>query len=226
MDFSGFENADFDFFRKKGSMNKEEYDIKKEEVRRHFRELCYQIQKSYHSTTGRTLALDKDFAGLGKIKNMISAKSKIEGMDYFNLCIFQTQDGISINLACPPADEFIQYQRLKNVMASRKELFAKFFKENRNTYIVLCKRNYRKPGDDAWEEEFKFDNNELCLGNFDLLTGNMDRLQPFPMENKKLGGLYIRTQFLKSESVKLGKQLPSRICTEIIKFFCFCEILK
>ena len=226
MDFLGFANSDFDFFKKKSSLNKPEYDERKEEVKRHFREFCYQIQKDYHSTTNKTLVLDKDFQGLSKNKNSVLAKCMVDSINYMGLHLVLSQDNITVNLVCPPEDEYSKFEDLKNAIINKKEIFVRFFKENKNMFLILYKRISKKTGDDIWEEEFKFDNNELSLGNYQVLLENIIKLQPYPPENKKNAGLNIRTQFSKSDAVKIGRQLPARVCLEINKFLGLCENLK
>lgn len=226
MEFLGFINSDFDFFKKKDTMDKIRYDEKKEEVKRHFREFCYEIQKDYHTVTGGTLHLDKNFQGLNKNKNILSAISKTGSLDFFDLGIDLSQDGIYINLICPPDADYIKYEKLKQVMGSKRQVFLNFFKCNKNMFIVLYRRNYKKPLDGRWEEEFKFINNELTSDNYDMLLCNMDKLQPSPYDNKNIAGLHIKTQFSKSDAVKMGKNLASRSCDEIIKMLGLMETLK
>lgn len=225
MEFLGFASSDFDFFKKKAVMSKTEYDEKKEEVKRHFREFCYQIQKSYHTVTGKTLAIDKDFQGLNKNKNSITAKVVMDTNKYFSLNIVFSQDSVAINLACPPDDDNNKFQEFKTIVTEKKETFIKFFKENKSFFMILCKRNYKKPSDTTWDEEFKFNNNELCYGDYKVLLDNMDKLQPLPLDNKKLAGVHIGTQFGKTDAIKIGKQLASRVCSEIIKLLDLCTAL-
>lgn len=226
MEFLGFANNDFDFFRKKNAMGKTEYDERKEEIKRHFREFCYQVQKNYHSESGGTLPLDKDFHGLGKSRNYISAFSRISDMGAFGLYIMLNQDGININLSCPWNGDPIKFEELKGVIDNKKEELTKFFKENKSMHIVLFTRNCKKQGEDIWAEEFKFTNNELSRGDYAILIQNMERLQPSPIEDKKLAGLRICTLISKSEAVKLGKMLPARACTEVIKLVKLCSSIK
>lgn len=226
MEFLGFANNDFHFFRKKNTMGKAEYDERKEEVKRHFREFCYQIQKSYHSESGGTLPLDKDFHGLGKSKNYITAFNKISDTDIFGLYIMLNQDGININLSCPWDGDPAKFEELKNVIDNKKEELTKFFKGNKSMHIVLFTRNSKKQGEDTWTEEFKFTNNELSRGDYEILVQNMEKLQPGATENKKLAGLRICTGISKSEAVKLGKMLPTRACAEVIKLLKLCSSIK
>lgn len=226
MEFLGFANNDFDFFRKKNTLNKTEYDQKREELKRRFREFCYQIQKCYHSTTNSTLVFDKDFQGLGKNRNSILARCKIDSIIYLGLNIVLSQDSISINLVCPPDGDCLKFQEFKNILTSRREIFTKFFNENKNMFLVLFKRNLKKIGEDMWEEEFKFENNELSYGELELLINNMEKLQPSTVDSKKSAGVNIRTQISKSDAVKTGKQLPAKVCGEIVNFLDLCKILK
>jgi hypothetical protein len=207
-------------------MVKAEYDEKKEELKRHFREFCYQMQKCYHSTTEGTLLLDKDFQGLNRNKDYISAKSKISGLDFLDLTIDLCQDNITINLVSPPDGDYQKLEKLKGFLTNRKEAFTKFFKENKQVFIVLYRVEYKKSGEGSWIEEFKFTNNELSLGDFKVLIDNMEKLQPSPYNIKKSAGIHIRAQISKSDIIRMGKTLPSRVCTEVIRFLSFCDALK
>jgi YD repeat-containing protein len=122
MDFSGFDSNDFDFFRKKAGFSKSEYDEKKENVKRHFREFCYQIQKNYHTDTGKTLTLEKDFQGLIKSRNTISAKTIVEDNKYFGITIVLNQDSLNINLVCPPDDDHNKFEHFKELVAAKNAL--------------------------------------------------------------------------------------------------------
>jgi len=223
LEFSGFTNSDFDFFKKKSTMIKAELDTRREDVKKHFREFCYEIQKCYYRSTNSTLILDKDFQGLNKNINFISAKSKIEGIEYLDLSISLYQDSIQINLICPPDGDYKKYEYLKGVMQSSKEVFVKFFKENKSMYVTLFKRINKKGSEYLWQEEYRFINNELSLGEYDSLIDNMERLQPYQYDSKKIAGIHIGSQFLKAESTKLSKSLAPRVCSEIVKLIDLCK---
>jgi len=226
MEFSGFISSDFDFFKKKNSMEKNEYNTKREEVIRHFREYCYELQKIYHSNTGKTLLLDKDFHGLNKNKNSLVAKSSVEGVDFVNLKIQQDKNCISIKLICPPDGDPKKYEVMKQKIMTRGDVFVRFFKENKNMLIVLLRRTSKKLGDDSWIEEFRYNNNELVLGNYNNLIENMNRLQPVPDDNKKLAGMHIGMEISKGDAVRAGKVLASRSCSEIINLLDLCQKLR
>jgi hypothetical protein len=226
MDFLGFVNSDFDFFKKKSLMNKLEYDEKREELKRHFREFCYQIQKNYHVINGGTLLFDKDFQGLNRNKSLVSAKSKISDIDFINLSIDLCHENISINLTIPPDGDYMKLEAFKSVLVNKREIMTRFFKENKHMFILLYKRNYKKQGDDVWTEEYKFENSELCLGNYETLIENIDKIQPNPINMKKLAGTQIRVQFSKTDATKTGKLLASRACGEIIKMLNLCNSIK
>jgi hypothetical protein len=222
MDFMGFVNGDFDFFKKKAAMAKPEYDEKKEEVKRHFRELCYQVQKQYHSVTGGTLLLDKDFQGLNKNKNHISAKCKIDEIDFAFLSIELNGECVSINLISPPDGDYLKFEKFREAVKEKSNETARFFKEERSAILALYKLDVKKAGEDAWKEEFKFLNREMCSEDYKLLLENMERLQPIPYNSRKSAGAKIKIQHPKSEVVRVGKMLPSRLCTELISFLKLC----
>lgn len=226
MEFSGFTNSDFDFFKKKSTMSKMEYDERKEEIKRSFREFCYEIQKNYHSSTGGTLLLDKNFQTLNRNKNYVSAISKPDKTDLLSLKLELCQDNISLALVCPPDADSIKFERLKQSVRDKQDILARFFKENKSMFIMLYKRNSKKSGDDLWNEEFKFSNNELILGNYDLFLENLEKLQPQEYDSKKLAGLHIKEQFLKVEAIRMGKMLSSRVCSDIIKLMDLQEKLR
>lgn len=222
MEFLGFTNNDFDFFKKKSMMDKAEYNERREEVKRHFRELCYQIQKNYHSLTGGTLLLDKDFHGLAKNKAYIYAFSKMDDADVFGLYIMLGKDSLNINLCCPYDGNPVKFQELKGIINDNKDKFAKFFKENKNMHIELFSRNYKKQGEDGWTEEFKYTNNELNQGDYNNLIKNMEKLQPDPLDDKNLAGLRICTIVSKPDAIKLGNALSLKLCKDIIRLIKLC----
>lgn len=227
MDFLGFSNSDFDFFKKKSTMDKQEFDARKEEVKRHFREFCYQVQKCYHSTTGGTLSLDKDFQGLNRNRNCIMAKSQVHGIDIMEQVIEMGQDKISIYLVCPKTDNTnVDLQTLKNLMEEKQDVFLKYFKQNKEMSIALCSRNVKKSSSEDWGEEYKFDNKELSLEGCKLLINNIDKFQAQDTGNKVQHSIRIRAQFLKNDVVRTGKALAERSCSEIIKFQNLCTALQ
>lgn len=226
MEFTGFTNSDFDFFRKKGSLNKSELDDKKEEIKKHFREFCYQIQKSYHSTTSGTLVLDKDFQGLGKNKNSIYACNKFADKELFSLYIIFSKEGISISLACPDDDDITKFSQLKNSIKDNGKVLANFFKENKNMFLSLYSINNKKHSENTWTEVYKFSNNEMCHADYSLLLSNMEKLQPSEAGCNTMAGLRISSQYLKTDAVRIGKNLPERANADIIRLLALYEDMK
>lgn len=217
MDFSGFINEDFDFLKRKASMAKPEYDEKKENVKRHFREFCYQIQKSYHTSTGGTLLLDKDFQGLNKNKEGISASNRIDDTGFLGLKICLSHDNISLNLICPSNGNHQDFEKFRDIVINNKELLSSYYKENKAAFLILYSIEYKKSGEGVWNEEFRFSNREMCLDNYRVLIENMEKIQPRPYDPKKVAGVSIRMQLSRGEIIRSGKTLPSRACAEIIK---------
>ena len=91
---------------------------------------------------------------------------------------------------------------------------------------MLYSRNFKKSGDDNWSEEYRFNNNELSIGSYDILINNMEKLQPSEYNNKKLAGIHIGAQFSKSDSTRMGKVLAARCSTEIIKLVGLCKAIE
>lgn len=226
MDFLGFANSDFDFFRKKGTLAKPEYDKKKEEVKTHFREFCYQLQKCYHTETSGTLPLDKDFHGLNKNRDCIKAKSAAGRGGLFGLSIDMSQDGIAISLVCPSDPDVNRVEELKGTIVSKGNELADFFKENREAFVVLYRIDGKKSSDRLWNEEFKFSNRELSSGDFTVLLQNIEKAGEGGDSLKSCPGFRIKEQFPKSDAVKQGKLLPSKACGEVMKLFKLCDALE
>lgn len=103
MEFLGLSIQDFDFFRKKDKMTKVEYEKSRNEVKHHFRGLCYELQKIYHKDTDGVLDINKEFSSFSKKSMNISAdygektnniKKTIE-MNTENVCVKLTLDSVS-----------------------------------------------------------------------------------------------------------------------------------
>lgn len=225
MEFLGFANSDFDFFKKKSTTNKEDYDNKKEEVRRHFREYCYEIQKNYHSLTGGAILFEKDFQGLNKSKNYISAFSKISDMDYIDLIIDLSQNEISIGLVSIQGEDLSQYKKLKELIAVKSDVFHKFYKENKSMHAVLYTKGYKKAADDVWTEDIKYENNELSISGLQGLIDNISNLE-ISSNKKRIPVVFMGMRFLKSDAIKIGKSLASKSCGEIVKLLNLCDLIK
>lgn len=76
MEFNGILGSDFDFFRKKDKMTKEEYEKGRNDVKLHFRSLCYELQKMYHKKTGGVFELDKEFQNFNRRSINIAVEHK------------------------------------------------------------------------------------------------------------------------------------------------------
>ena len=72
MEFIGLPAGDFDFFKKKDKMSKDDYERQRNEVKLHFRSLCYEIQKIHHKKTNGVLEVNKEFQNFNKRSTNIS----------------------------------------------------------------------------------------------------------------------------------------------------------
>ena len=95
MDFNGLQAADFDFFKKKEKMQKDEYEKGRNDVKVHFRGLCYEMQKIYHKNTGGVLVLDKDFQNFNKRSSSIFADHRVEESK-FRISILMNCDHLKV----------------------------------------------------------------------------------------------------------------------------------
>ncbi|MDI6619280.1 MAG: hypothetical protein QME45_11515 [Clostridiales bacterium] len=222
MDFMGFTGDDFEFFKRKNDLAKAEYNDKREQMKKHFREFCYQVQKSYHTSTGKVLTLEKDFKGLNKMKSSISANCDIESSGIFNLKIDFYRDNIGIYIECPKGRDYDGIKKLEDILTNKKDTLTGFFKGNRNMILMLLYSESKKSNNNNGHEEMKLSNNELCFGNYDMLVKKIEELLP-PCYNKKSTlNIKIGMQYLKPDALKIGKALPSRACSEIIGLLDLC----
>lgn len=103
MEFLGLSTEDFDFFRKKDKMSKAEYEKSRNEVKHHFRGLCYELQKIYHKKTDGVLKINKEFPNFNKRSMNIDAQygEKVDGfrqiieMNTENVCTKLILEGSS-----------------------------------------------------------------------------------------------------------------------------------
>ena len=109
MEFNGFTSTDFEFFKKKDKLEKDEYEKGRNEVKNHFRGLCYEIQKMYHAKTGGVFELQKDFQNFNRRSSHISVEH-VSGIS--KIFISLNYEGLDIELIFQARDE----QQCKNVL--------------------------------------------------------------------------------------------------------------
>jgi hypothetical protein len=135
MEFSGLTSKDFDFFKKKDKMSSEEYEKSRNDVKLHFRSLCYEMQKSYHKKTGGVLELDKDFQNFNKRSNCIFVERPI-GEGPSRLRIRMNCDGITVETYVQLSED-ITPQRMASMLMENKNVIWNYAMSSKNM-VIYC----------------------------------------------------------------------------------------
>lgn len=195
MDFNGLQNFDFDFFRKKDKMQREEYENGRNEVKTHFRSLCYEMQKIHHKRTGGVLILDKDFQNFNKRSSNIYADYVLEN-SIFKIAILMNCDHLRIEGYLLAENDEIVNKLVNIVKVSKKDIFD-FMLDSKFTCMHV----------EIGGKEDK--ENTRKLSTIDLNEKNYEDIESFintvAAKNKKSIRLGIGYSFSKNECVKQGK---------------------
>lgn len=197
MDFNGLQAADFDFFRKKEKMLKDEYEKGRNDVKLHFRGLCYEMQKIHHAKTGGVLNLEKDFQNFNKRSSNISAEYKVEGSSFIIL-ILMNCDHLKIDTEVV-SDNNADAEKILDIVKNRKNIIWELTMSSKFMMIDV----------EVMGKDKK--NNYMKLSSLDINTKNYEGFISF-IENNiakgktafKLGIGYV---YPKSECLKQGKSI-------------------
>lgn len=197
MDFNGLQSADFDFFKKKEKMLKDEYEKGRNDVKLHFRGLCYEMQKIHHKKTGGVLVLGKDFQNFNKRSSDIYADHRIEGSS-FEVLILMNSDHLKIETEVLSSND-IEAKNILDILKNKKNIIWELVMSNK--YIIIYSEIMGKDKK----------NNYMKLLSHDINTKNYDSFISF-IENSissgkttfKLGIGYV---YPKSECLKQGKNI-------------------
>lgn len=131
MEFLGFEAVDFDFFKNKEKYSKEDYNKYRDEMKLHFRSLCYEIQKVYHKKTDGFFELERDFQKLNKKSENIRVEHKVEEgskvviqLNSEELAVFFETDDIDLILR--------EKNKLQEYIYSSKKSFIALIQSGKN----------------------------------------------------------------------------------------------
>lgn len=201
MEFNGLIGADFDFFRKKDRLSKEEYEKGRNELKLHFRGLCYELQKMYHKKTEGVLELEKEFQNFNKRSLYINARNKTK-LDGFFVNIQMDGNGFGAELEAA-ITSLEDYAKVLSILANNKKLIWNYIMGNKNMQIYV----------DFGGKEKKL--NTIKIGSLDINSKNYDNLMNLLQENLSKGKYPSRITmgyvFSKNECVKQGKKF-----TEIV----------
>jgi hypothetical protein len=199
MDFNGFQAADFDFFKKKEKMLKDEYEKGRNDVKLHFRGLCYEMQKIHHKKTGGVLTLEKDFQNFNKRSNNIYADHGVDGSK-FKILILMNSDHLKIETEVVSNND-VDAQYVLYIIKDRKSIIWELTMSSKFTIIYA----------EILGKDKK--NNYMKLSSLDINTKNNESFINF-IENSiskgktafKLGIGYV---YPKSECLKQGKSIAA-----------------
>lgn len=214
MEFNGFTSSDFDFFKKKDKMSRQQYDEYKSKIKLHFRSLCYEAQKLYHKNTGGVLNMNKDFQGFTKKSSNISIQSIDE--EKFKFEMGMDLEGIYFKcFSIAKSEEDAKY--IYEVINNKKNNIKDFMLTNKHVIIV---------------GEFKDKNTTLekCrINSFGSNNKNIDSLiesiNQSISENKYNMEVYIEINYPKGECIKNGKHFANISYNTIIKLIELRNIL-
>ncbi|MCX7903462.1 MAG: hypothetical protein N2486_03015 [Caloramator sp.] len=186
MDFNGFVAADFDFFRKKDKLTKEEYDKFRNDIKLHFRKFCYELQKIYHKNTGGVLELDKEFHGFSKKSDEIAAYNLIK--DDLRIKFFLNCENVGTCLE-------LKHDNLKDILSKHRDAIRQFIFSNKHAFIEV--QTFGKSSD----KKMRISSLDFSEKNYEL----------FLMEANKSKILLVGFIYNKNEVFKFGKDITKHI---------------
>lgn len=199
MDFNGLQAADFDFFKKKEKMQRDEYEKGRNDVKLHFRGLCYEMQKIHHKSTGGVLVLDKDFQNFNKKSTSISAEHRVEESK-FNISILMNCDHIKIGTDIISQGE-ADARSVLDIIKNRKSIIWELVMSNKFIMIYAEIKGRDKK------------NNYMKLSPLDLNTKNYDSFVDFIENNITSGKMEFKFGigyvYSKNECLKQGKNIAA-----------------
>lgn len=198
MDFNGLLSADFDFFKKKEKMLRDEYEKGRNDVKLHFRGLCYEMQKIHHKKTGGVLTIDKDFQNFNKKSNNISADHIDE--NNFKITVILNSDCLKIETDLISSNED-DARNLLDILKSKRTIIWELIMSSKFAMIYV----------EVLGKDKK--NNYIKLSSFDVNTKNYDNFTGFIENNVSKGKtafkLGIGYMFPKSECLKQAKNIAA-----------------
>lgn len=199
MDFNGLQAADFDFFKKKEKMQREEYEKGRNDVKLHFRGLCYEMQKIHHKNTGGVLVLDKDFQNFNKRSSSIFAGHRV-GESKFKISILMNCDHLKVETDVLSQDE-MDARNVLDIIRNKKSTIWELIMSNKSImiYTEIMGRDKK--------------NNYMKLSSLDLNTKNYDVFIDFIENNITRGKLEFKFGigyvYPKNECLKQGKNIAA-----------------
>lgn len=197
MDFNGLLAADFDFFKKKEKMLKEEYEKGRNDVKMHFRGLCYEMQKIHHKKTGGVLTIDKDFQNFNKRSSNIYADHRLDESKFL-IRILMNCDHLRIETELL-SDNAVEAQNVLDIIKNKKSIIWELIMSSKHAMI--------------YADIIGKDKNSgyMKLSSLDINTKNYDNFINFIENNISKGKTAFKVgigyMYPKSECLKQGKNI-------------------
>lgn len=217
MEFNGLLASDFNFFKKKEKLLKEDYEKERNDIKLHFRGLCYELQKTYHKKNGGVLEIEREFQNFNKRSTFISAKHILkQGELEIELILGADSLSLELSLICGNKDNG---NWIVDILKNKKSSFWNYIMGNKNMYL-LADFNVKNKR----EGSFKLSSLDINMKNYDNFIAIIEENK----EKKKiLYRLGIGYSFSKNECIKQDKNIVNFIYDGMINLTEFAEeILK
>jgi hypothetical protein len=210
MDFNGFANSDFDFFKKKDKMSKVDYEEGRKNLKTHFRGLCYEIQKLYYKEHSVPFYIEKEFQNFSKRSTSINAMHNVENSST-KLNLLLNEEGI-YNII-----EFSNETLVINILNEKRKDIIGFITGSRNR-LINADLNLKSKN----KSIIKLNSYEMSDKNFDNLYTNLSE----SIKNGKEVSFYIGYFYSKSECVKQGKDFLNTAYNSVLELLKFSNKLE
>ncbi len=210
MDFNGFANSDFDFFKKKDKMSKVDYEEGRKNLKTHFRGLCYEIQKLYYKEHSVPFYIEKEFQNFSKRSTSINAMHDVENSP-IKLNLLLNEEGI-YNII-----ELSNEIPVIDILSNKKKDIISFITSSRNRFIK-ADLNLKSKNKNI----IKLNSYEMSDKNFDNLCANLSE----SIKNGKEVSSHIGYFYSKSECVKQGKDFLNTAYGSVLELLKFSNKLE
>lgn len=207
MEFLGLSCEEFDFFRKKDKMSKQEYEKSRNDVKHHFRSLCYELQKIYHKKTEGVLEINKDFPNFNK-RSMNIAVEYGEKTSCLKKSIEMNTDNISVKLIFE-ANDLEASKLITSRLIDKKDIIWNYVIADKHNQINF---SFKSKGNKA--ETIKYNSLDMNSKIYDAFTSSIEN---YINSGKYEFEIVVQHTCPKNEAVKQGKNLSNIIYEDMVK---------
>lgn len=199
MEFNGYTNMDFDFFRKKDKLLKTDYDSARNNLRLHFRGMCYGLQKLYYKNVGEVFTLEREYQNFNKRSTSINASHIIkDGDTSLRLNLELDNNGLFVEIVIPEEvakswGGYVEY------LKANKQQILNYVMGNR---FRICYAEVGKKVKDL--SIIKVSGFEISDKNYDNFIKNLENSLK---AGNTIGKLCVGYFYNKGESTKQGTEL-------------------